>query len=966
MVKKRALLSACALIFIGLASYAQVETYRGVKGFATKQATVNMEQLGKKYPEVKEGVPKLKIPNSQWEEEPVFGKINPSEILFKASSKQMKSTESSRTVSPAPDTTFQALYDNGVSIPPDVNGVAGLNHLMVTLNTQVRIQDRQGHNLMTTSLSNFWHSMPNSGGTFDPKILYDPYANRWIMVTPSGSNSTDTRLYVGVSTTSNPLGDWNMFWIDPDPQNQTWFDYPSMGFNKKWIVISGNMFGSGFYRTVFVIDKVAAYNGETNVPYTRFATSAAFTLVPSITYDSTAENIYLIASDNGSSGGYGYIKKFKVSGVVDSPQFTYQGAIGIPEPWDGGQGDFLPQLGSPQKINSVDSRMEDVIYRNGKLWAVHHVFLPANNPQRCAIQWWELDTAGVVLNYGRIQDSSNLFSFAFPTIAVNANEDVMIGHDVFSSTQYAGAGYSYKSHYDDNFRSYYQYKDGLAPYYKTYGGTRNRWGDYSATCVDPVNDYNFWTIQEYAEAPSGQDKWGTWWAFMRPMFSPLSDFTADNLLVPAGDTVHFTDLTQGVPTQWNWTFNGANPDSSNQQNPVDVVYPQAGSWDVQLVSSNTYGMDTILKSGYITASTTILPEIHFSADTDFICTGEAVSFHDSTLYMPHFWTWQFDPSTVRFVNGTSENSENPQVVFDDPGVYSVTLSATNLNGTSTLTQFEMIQAGGYVPYFHETFEEPLSEHHWTIENPDHDKTWEPFQVGGNGPGNSAMAVNFREVYGIGRKDRLISPAFNLNGMSAAYLTFQHAFAQRNPGVSDSLFVLVSGDCGITWTRVFAGGEDGTGNFATHQITDYDFVPEVASDWCGFGWGSGCNTIDLTPWAGQDNVKIAFETFSMYGNPIFIDNVIIDQFTGVANREAKETDVSIFPNPAHKGFTVSWPTTSSFSALILENQMGKKMLSKHFTEKVRSVFIQTGTIPAGIYIVFLQGNRQTITKKVVVY
>ncbi len=963
MSKIKIILLLIASFCAGFTGFSQVQTYKGEKGFAKKQATVNIKQIGKKFPEVKHATPQKKVPNEYWEEKQKFGKIKSSEIIYQAPTSLIKRSNSSREVSPVPDTTFQALYDNGHAIPPDVNGVAGLNNLMVTLNTQVRIQDKQGNNLMTTTLSGFWGSMPNNSATFDPKILYDPYENRWIMVTPSGSNNNDSRLYVGVSATDDPLGDWYMFWLDPDPQNTTWFDYPSMGFNKKWIVISGNMFGGSFYRTVFVIDKLAAYNGISNVPYTRFTTSQAFTLVPSTTYDPDVEDIYLLASDNGNYGGHGYIKKFKVSGEVDNPQFAYEGAIGIPDTWDGGQGDFLPQLGSNHKINSVDSRMENVIYRNGKLWAVHHVFLPANNPKRCAVQWWELSTDGVIINYGRIQDTTNLFSFAFPTIAVNADEDVLIGYSVFSSTQYASAGYSYKAYYDADFRYYYQFKDGLAPYFKMYGGNRNRWGDYSATCVDPVNDYNFWTIQEYAELP--ENTWGTWWAYMRPMFSPETDFVADNIVVPTGDTVNFTDLTLGIPTNWKWSFNGANPSSDTVQNPSGIVYPTDGNYDVKLIASNMLGSDTALKTTYINVSSTILPEIHFSADKDFVCTGDIVSFVDSTLFMPHQWHWQFNPSTVTFTDGTTVSSENPHVLFDTPGIYSVTLTASNLNGSSTLTKSAMVQAGGYVPYFHETFEEPLSNNHWTIENPDNDKTWEKFKVGGNGPGDSAMAVNFRNIYGIGRHDWLISPAFNLEGFSTAYLEFQHAFAQRNAGVSDSLFVLVSDDCGQTWTRIFNGGEDGTGNFATHEFTDYDFVPEKASDWCGFGWGSACNTLDLSPWAGKDNIKIAFETYSMYGNPIFIDNIFIDEFTGIQKTGINKSKVKIYPNPANTGFNINWNETQTFYEIDIVNQFGETPIVNKTVKNSTSAYFSTSSLSSGIYFVVLKSSDNIVVKKVVI-
>lgn len=42
----------------------------------------------------------------------------------------------------------------------------------------------------------------------------------------------------------------------------------------------------------------------------------------------------------------------------------------------------------------------------------------------------------------------------------------------------------------------------------------NRWGDFSATVVDPADDVTFWTIQEYAAIPTNYylGGWATWWA----------------------------------------------------------------------------------------------------------------------------------------------------------------------------------------------------------------------------------------------------------------------------------------------------------------------------------------------------------------------------------------------------------------------------------------------------------------------
>lgn len=940
----------------------EAQTITGTKGKASKKYIVNIQQL--------QGVAdhspsaNIRVPNRNWEH-PNW-QVDKSKIIYEEPIGSYQKPSPNRELSPAPDTTFLALHDNGGSIPPDVNGTVGPEHLMVTLNQGVRIQDREGNILMTTSLSTFWDPLPGNGGTFDPKIIYDPYNNRWIMTTPSGSNSVDSKLYIGVSQTSDPLGDWNMYWIDPDESDITWFDYPSIGFNKKWITISGNMFGGDYYRTVFTFDKMALYNGDEDIEFTRFATTQGFTLVPSITYDTVVEDQYLISTSNGNTGGMGYINKFKLSGDVNNPVFEFEGSIGIPDTWANGAGyygNFLPQLGSSELINSVDSRMENVIYRHGKLWAVHHVFLPADNPQRAAVQWWNIDTDGVILERGRVEDESNQFSFAFATIAVNKNEDVFIGFDVFSDTQYASAGYAYKSHYDEpnSMREYYQYKDGLGPYYKTYGGGRNRWGDYSNTSVDPLNDTDFWCIQEYA---STNNKWSTWWAFMRPAFFPETDFQASNLLIPVGETIDFTDHTAGVPANWEWDFLGAQPTTSNLQNPADVLYETEGSFDVQLITSNIYGSDTLLKESMITTSSTILPEVEFTSDNEVVCTNTLVKFTDQSLYSPIQWEWQFDPSTVSFVNGTDQFSQNPEVEFDEAGTYSVSLKVWNLNGFSEITKFEIIKAGGFQPYFNEDFEDGLANRFWTIENPDDEITWETMEVAGAGHGQSAVGINLYDYYSFTERDILISPSFNLEGMSNASMEFEHAYAKRYSQVSDSLIVLVSENCGEDWTRMLALGDDGNGSFATHPQTGDGLVPQTSDDWCGAGYGSDCYSLDLNQFAGKANIKIAFESYNANGNQLYIDNFKVSQFVSID--EVGLEQINIYPNPSNGSLTVELGEENNFDNLEILNNLGQSVSKVNIGDSDKVLTINSDlNMKQGIYFIKLTGKGRSEIKKVII-
>ncbi len=58
----------------------------------------------------------------------------------------------------------------------------------------------------------------------------------------------------------------------------------------------------------------------------------------------------------------------------------------------------------------------------------------------------------------------------------------------------------------------------------------------------------------------------------------------------------------------------------------------------------------------------------FEASELEVCGGIPVSFIDNSDYTPTSWTWTFTPNTVNFINSTTANSQNPDVVFTAPGV----------------------------------------------------------------------------------------------------------------------------------------------------------------------------------------------------------------------------------------------------------------------------------------------------------
>ena len=81
--------------------------------------------------------------------------------------------------------------------------------------------------------------------------------------------------------------------------------------------------------------------------------------------------------------------------------------------------------------------------------------------------------------------------------------------------------------------------------------------------------------------------------------TPKSDFRTENSLVCEGQSIQFEDRSYlGNITQYNWSFPGGTPATSNDANPI-VTYNQKGIYNVTLEAVNASGSNTLTKSQYI-------------------------------------------------------------------------------------------------------------------------------------------------------------------------------------------------------------------------------------------------------------------------------------------------------------------------------------------------------------------------------
>jgi len=413
---------------------------------------------------------------------------------------------------------FPGLGDNNTSIPPDDDGAVGPANLVVALNSQIEIQTRTGTPISTVSTLSFWSSL-GVGSITDPRVIYEPYGQRWVIVTAGDPETTASAVLIGVSHNSDPTAGWDLYRVPVDATGQLWADFPTLGFNKNWIVVGINVFtiqGTFYeYANLYVFDKANLYAGGSGLFTLLQDDTGGFSMNPALTYDPNLATLYLLESWSSANG---LLRMSTITGAVGSEVLTTGVALpAAPQPWQAVEPtiNFAPQLGSSQKIDTDDDRLDWTVYRNGSLWTAQTIFLPATGtPNRCSVQWWQIDTTagdlGGIQQLGRIDDPTATLFYAYPSIGVNSENDALVGYSQFSAAQYAGAGSSLRMAGDapGTLRAGTVLKAGLAPYFKDDGTGDNRWGDFSSTVVDPLDDLSLWTLQQYAAT---NNNWGTWW-----------------------------------------------------------------------------------------------------------------------------------------------------------------------------------------------------------------------------------------------------------------------------------------------------------------------------------------------------------------------------------------------------------------------------------------------------------------------
>lgn len=164
---------------------------------------------------------------------------------------------------------------------------------------------------------------------------------------------------------------------------------------------------------------------------------------------------------------------------------------------------------------------------------------------------------------------------------------------------------------------------------------------------------------------------------------PTASFDSNVTTITVGDFVQFFDTSTGVPTSFNWTFQSGTPSTSTLQDPL-IQFNTVGQFTVSLQATNALGSNTVTVPDYLTVN--VVPVVaNFDADTVTPVEGDSVQFTDISTGDPTNFLWSITGATP-----DTSVLQNPLVVYNTAGTYTVALTASKTGSTDTETKVNFI------------------------------------------------------------------------------------------------------------------------------------------------------------------------------------------------------------------------------------------------------------------------------------
>lgn len=412
---------------------------------------------------------------------------------------------------------FEGITETN-SIPPDPHVAVGPDHVLGTVNSDFAIWDKNG-NLLKRINSATWYSAFGVD-PFDPKVVYDHFAQRWVMVWLDQKDSPQSGSFlISVSDDSNPLGTWRN-WVIPSSWNGNnfagnWGDYQGVGYDEESLLITANQFSfAGYfdYAKIRVIKKSDLYYtpSDTCKWYDFWSISfpgssgRVFNIRPVI-HQSPSDTTYLVHIPYYSGSAYAIYRIIYGQDGVPVLNGSVLNVTAFQDPPQAAQpGGAVLESSGPELTN-------EPVFRDGNIWLAHSTRNPASTSYS-AVRVCRFDPKTVQVLEQMTFGTANKWYF-YPAVMSDKSGNIVFTASRSGLDEYISAYYVGKPSGSTSFTQPYLLKAGRGPYNKDYGSGRNRWGDYLGISIDPTGE-SFWMMSEYV---ANAHNWSNWIGEVRMM-----------------------------------------------------------------------------------------------------------------------------------------------------------------------------------------------------------------------------------------------------------------------------------------------------------------------------------------------------------------------------------------------------------------------------------------------------------------
>lgn len=439
-------------------------------------------------------------------------------------------------------TSFTAATLSGtnptLSFPPDNMGAVGptqmvvfVNGRLVTFNKSTGVAD----GVLNADPDVFFSSVVNGSSTSDPRIRYDRLTGRWFMIIINVS--TPNRVLFAVSDAASAgvitAGTvWRFFYFDISTLGLAatcLADYPTLGLDANALYVGTNNFCGSPSQTYngtsgFVVRKssimstgpivVTAFNNLTGTasgagPYTPQGVD---------NYDPAATEGYFIGVDNAS---WGLLQMRRVSTPGGTPTISSNLSISVAATLSPVLVNHLGNTGGTNgRLSSLDDRLFAATLRNGHLWTAHNVGVnntgvSSGTTTRNGSRWYDitvpvggtptLNQSGTVYQ-ASASNTTDQRSYWVPSVNISGQGHVAMTINTAGTNEYANAATVGRLSSDaaGTMQTPVVITSAAAAYNPPSdpgsAGIGRRWGDYSYTSVDPLDDMTMWSVTQFTNS----------------------------------------------------------------------------------------------------------------------------------------------------------------------------------------------------------------------------------------------------------------------------------------------------------------------------------------------------------------------------------------------------------------------------------------------------------------------------------